>query len=233
MPFDGWLKSLPDDTVRHVQTDLDVLNSRPFLFLGNGQAAYQIERLSAHLGSKPPHIRQAAISYSLYVRQLDAIQEKESAIHRICAHDCHRPPVGCCNSEHHIILSLSDFLIARPTQNSLHLAHVLTALQKLEHAHALKQGRLPRPCYCSHLTVSGCTLRLFKSPRCIHYLCPQVEEEITATYGKNGAAFLSAMHDTGNRVILSLKDFTSPEVIRAAELLFIKEDSVDRHETPP
>jgi hypothetical protein len=41
------------------------------------------------------------------------------------------------------------------------------------------------------------------------------------------------MHDTGSRVILSLKDFTSPEVIRAAELLFIKEDSVDRHETPP
>ena len=229
MPFDGWLKNLPDDTVRHVRTDLDALNSHPFPFLGARQAAYQIERLSAHLGSKPPHIRQAAISYSLYVRQLDAIQEKECDIHRICSHDCHRPPVGCCNSEHHIILSLSDFLIARPTQNSLHLAHVLTALQKLEHAYALEQGCLPRPCYCSHLTASGCTLRLFKSPRCIHYLCPQVEEEITTTHGKNAVAFLVAMHDTGSRTILTLKDFTSPEVIRAAERLFVKEVSAGKH----
>jgi hypothetical protein len=229
MPFDGWLKSLPTDTPRHVRTDLEILHALPFSFLGAQQVGNQIERLSAHLGSQPPLIRRAAIGYSLYVRQLDAIQEKESSIHRICCHDCQRPPVGCCNSEHHVILSLSDILIARPTQNSLHLAHVLTTLQKLEHTHALEQGRLARPDYCSHLTATGCTLRLFKSPRCIHYLCPQVEKTMTAVHGDKAAPFLAAMHAVGSCVIHSLEDFTSPAVIRAAEILFPWEEPVGEH----
>jgi hypothetical protein len=220
MPFDDWLKSLPDNSVRHVHTDLEVLNTHPHSFLRAEQVVYQIERLSTHLGSKPPLIRQAAIRYSIYVRQLDAIQEKSNNIRIICSTHCQRPPVGCCNGEHHVILSLSDLLLARPTQNALHLVHVLTALQQLEHAHALDQGRLLKPNYCSHLTSSGCTLRLLKSPRCIHYLCPQVALALIAAHGDIAASFLAAMHNSGNRVILTLKDFTSPEVIRAAETLF-------------
>jgi len=223
MPIDTWLKNLPDDTAHSVQIDLEVLNTTPYPFLEAGQVAYQIERLSSHLGSQPSHIRQAAISYSLYVRQLDALQEKGNNIREICAHDCQRPPIGCCNSEHHVILSCSDFLIARPTPNTLHLAHVLTTLQNLEHAHALQQGRLPRPSCCSHLTATGCTLRLLKSPRCIHYICPQVALAMIATYGDNAADFLAAMHDTGNRVILTMKDFTNPEVIQAAASMFLME----------
>lgn len=223
MPFDGWLKSLSTDTVRHVSTDLAELNAQPFSFLGAEQVVYQIERLSTHLGSKPPLIRQAAISYSLYVRQLDAIQEKENGIRQSCSQACQRPPVGCCNSEHHVILSLCDILLARPTQNTLHLAHVLTVLQNLEHTHALEQGGLPRASYCSHLTATGCTLRLFKSPRCIHYLCPQVTDTMTAVHGDLAAPFLAAMHETGSRVLHTLQDFTSTAVILGAEALFARD----------
>jgi len=229
MPFDGWLKSLPTDTPRHVRTDLEILRAHPFSFLGAQQVVNQIERLSAHLGSQPPLIRRAAISYSLYIRQLDAIQEMENGIRQSCARDCQRPPVGCCNSEHHVILSLSDILIARPTQNSLHLAHVLTTLQNREHAHSLEQGRLIRPGYCSHLTATGCTLRMFKSPRCIHYLCPQVEESMTAMHGDNAAPFLAAMHAIGSCVIHTLEDFTSAAVIEAAETLFPGKKSAGEH----
>jgi len=228
MPFDLWLKDLPDNTSRHVRIDLDALHARPFSFLSSDQAVYQIERLSDHLGSKPLLIRQAAISYSLYIRQLDAIQEQEKSLRRVCALSCQRPPVGCCNGEHHTILSLSDVLLARPTQNSLHLAHVLTTLQSLEHTHALDQGRAVRLGYCSHLTATGCTLRLFKSPRCIHYLCPQVELAMTAAHGDHAAAFLAAMHDIGNCTIHTMQDFTSPEVIRTATVLFAQAKPLNR-----
>ena len=44
-----------------------------------------------------------------------------------------------------------------------------------------------------------------------------------ATYGDNAADFLAAMHDTGNRVILTMKDFTNPEVIQAAASMFLME----------
>jgi len=220
MPFDGWLHSLSEDSVRYVRDDLAVLTTAPRPFLKNDQAVYQIERLSMHLGSQPTRIRQAAIEYSLYVRQLDAIHEQEGALHHLCANNCHRPPVGCCNGEHHVILSLSDVIFSRPTHNALHLAHVLTGLQHKEHSYAVQQGGLPRPDYCSHLTGIGCTLRMFKSPRCIHYLCPQVAGAITAAYGDEASAFLGAMHATGNQVINGMDDFTSALVIRTADTLF-------------
>lgn len=229
MPFDLWLKNLPDGSTRHVQTDLVTLNVTPHPFLTASQISYQIERLSCHLGAKPVLIRQAAIGYSLYVRQLDAIQDKEPCIRHLCSHDCRRPPVGCCNSEHHVILSPSDILFSSPSQHSLHLAHVLTALQNLEHAHAMEQGRLVRPSYCSHLTATGCTLRLFKSPRCIHYLCPQVQGALFAKYGNEAALFLGAMHDIGNRTIHTMQDFTSAEVISTAATLFAPETATGPH----
>jgi len=112
MPFEIWLKSLPEDSNRHVRTDLGTFNFDSFPFLENEQVAYQVERLSLHLSAQPPLIRLAAIRYSLYVRQLDSIQEGENAIRHLCVNDCHRPPVGCCNGEHHVILSFSDVIIA-------------------------------------------------------------------------------------------------------------------------
>jgi hypothetical protein len=219
MPFEVWLQSLSENSIRHIRADLTLLTAVPLPFLNEDQAVYQVERLSMHLGSQPTRIRQAAIQYSLYVRQLDAIQEREGTIHHTCAHDCARPPVGCCNGEHHVILSFSDVVFAQPTQNALHLAHVLTGLQNREHAHAMNQGRHLRLNYCSHLTTTGCTLRMFKSPRCIHYLCPQVAAAFTAAHGNQASAFLAAMHATGNQVIHSMADFTSALVISTADTL--------------
>lgn len=220
MPFDVWLKSLPDDSTGHVQTDLDALHVDPLPFLEAQQTTYQIERLSIHLGAQPTLIRQAAIRYSLYVRQLDALQEGEPSIRGLCAHQCPRPPVGCCNGQHHVILSFSDMMFARPTQDALHLAHVLTGLQQREHAHALLLGRLLRPDYCNRLTTTGCSLRMFKSPRCIHYLCPRITGTITAVHGNQAYAFLAAMQETGNQVIHDMNDFTSASVISTATALF-------------
>lgn len=221
MPFANWLKSLPEHSPRHVRIDLDAFRFDLFPFLENDQTTYQIERLSLHLSAQPAIIRLAVIRYSLYVRQLHAIQEQERTIGRLCATDCHRPPVGCCNGEHHVIISFSDVMFARPTQNALHLAHVLTGMQVLEHAHALQQGLVLRSAYCSRLTTTGCSLRMFKSPRCIHYLCPQVMAAITDAYGPQASAFLEAMHTTSNQVILGMDDFTSPSVIGVAEALFL------------
>ena len=226
MGIEAWLKSLPDDTSRYVRIDLDNLYVQPFSFLETDQVVYQIERLSTHLGSQPSLIRQAAIRYSLYIRQLDAIQERKNGTRQICTHACQRPPVGCCNSEHYIILPQPDPLLAKPSHNSLHLAAVLTALQNQEYAFALAQGRLFSSSSCSHLTATGCSLRLFKSPRCIHYLCPQVALAMIATHGDSAADFLAAMHDSGNRVILTLNDFINYEVIQAAEILFVEEESI-------
>jgi hypothetical protein len=220
MPFEIWLKSLPEDSTVHVQADLDALRVDPFPFLEAQQTTFQIERLSIHLGAHPTLIRQAAIRYSLYVRQLDALQEGEKNIRGLCAHQCPRPPVGCCNGQHHVILSFSDVMSARPTQNALLLAHVLTGLQQREQAHALLRGRLLRPDYCSRLTTTGCSLRMFKSPRCIHYLCPRITGAITAAHGDQAYAFLAAMQETGNQIIHDLNDFTSASVISTANALF-------------
>jgi len=220
MPFEIWLKSLPEDSTVHVQADLDALHVEPFPFLEAQQTNFQIERLSIHLSAQPTLIRQAAIRYSLYVRQLDALQEGKETIRDLCTHQCPRPPVGCCNGQHHVFLSHPAALAARPTQNALHLAHVLTELQQREHAHALLRGRLLRPDYCSRLTTTGCSLRMFKSPRCIHYLCPRITGAITAAHGDQAYAFLAAMQETGNQIIHDMNDFTSASVISTANALF-------------
>ena len=201
MPFEIWLKSLPEDSTVHVQADLDALHVEPFPFLEAQQTNFQIERLSIHLSAQPTLIRQAAIR-------------------DLCAHQCPRPPVGCCNGQHHVFLSHPAALAARPTQNALHLAHVLTELQQREHAHALLRGRLLRPDYCSRLTTTGCSLRMFKSPRCIHYLCPRITGAITAAHGDQAYAFLAAMQETGNQIIHDMNDFTSASVISTANALF-------------
>ncbi|MBV5319247.1 MAG: hypothetical protein JZU50_15765 [Desulfobulbaceae bacterium] len=73
------------------------------------------------------------------------------------------------------------------------------------------------------MTTTGCTLRLFKSPRCIHCLRLQVEKAMTMAHGGHAVAFLSAMLDIGNRTMLTLKDFTSPKVISTAVALYARE----------
>lgn len=220
MPFEMWLKSLAEESNRHVRDDIDSLDQGSLPFFGDDVVRYQVERLSLHLGKKPRSIRQAAIRYSLYVRQLDAVQEHEHCIRHLCAHHCPRPPIGCCNGEHHIILSFSDIMFAGTGQDALHLAHILTALQMNEHQHAVQQGRTFQRGHCSRLTTTGCSLRMFKSPRCIHYLCPEAVRSIGDVYGDKSSIFLDEMHKMSNQVIVNLSDFTSRTIIHAAELLF-------------
>lgn len=220
MPFEIWLKSLPEGSTRYVQDDLATLDYDNLPFLEIDSARYQVERLSLHLGKKPAFIRKAVIRYSLYVRQLDAIQEQQHSIRQMCAHHCPRPPVGCCNGEHFIILSFSDIMFAGIGQDALHLAHILTAMQVKEHNHALQQGRTVQIGYCSRLTTTGCSLRMFKSPRCIHYLCPDVMRNIAHHYGDNSLLFLNEMKTMSSQVVVGMSDFMSPRVISAAESLF-------------
>jgi hypothetical protein len=220
MPFDGWLKLLPEGSGVYVRADLDTIRLDELPFLSVAQSDYQIERLSLYLSGEPTTIRHAAIRYSLYVRQLDMIQQQVSLIRELCAHDCQRPPVGCCSGEHHVLMSLADIVCARPTQNALHLAHVITILQVREHEYALQQGRLARSNYCSRLTATGCTLRLFKSPRCIHYLCPQVSIALSEAHGDQALVFLAAMYTASTQVVSCMADFTSTQVVDAASILF-------------
>lgn len=220
MPFEIWLKSLPENASRHVQSDLSVIESDHLPFLSTERARYQVERLSLHLSALPNPIRHEAIRYSLYVRQLDALQEHQLAIRSFCSHHCQRPPVGCCNAEHHIIVSCSDLLFTNTSHDALHLAHVLTELQHKEHEHAMRQGRTLRPGHCSRLTSIGCSLRMFKSPRCIHYLCNESVSWMADVYGVKSGRFLDEMHNMSIRVIVNLSDFTNPKVIDAAEALF-------------
>lgn len=46
MPIDTFLKSLPEDSTRHVQPDIEFLAVAPCPFLEDDQVGYQIERLS-------------------------------------------------------------------------------------------------------------------------------------------------------------------------------------------
>jgi hypothetical protein len=51
---------------------------------------------------------------------------------------------------------------------------------------------------------------------------------MTAEHGNLATAFLAAMHDIGNRTIHILQDFTSPEVIRTATVLFRGDETLER-----
>lgn len=216
MPAD-WLSGLPSRSGRHVESDVEALSLVQSPLLAHERAISHVEHLSAFLGATPTTVRRAAIGYALYVLQLDAVQER--SLRRICAASCERPPVGCCNANHHVIMSLSDVMIAAPSQDALHLMHVLGQLQQLEHEHSLNTGMVLRLEYCSRLSSAGCTLRLFKSPRCIHYLCSQVETALQSQYAKSGQSFAEAMHRAGNRTLATLADFTSRAVLQTAEAM--------------
>lgn len=220
MPFEIWLKSLPENASRNVQSDLSVIESDHLPFLSTERARYQVERLSLHLSALPHSIRLAAIRYSLYVRQLDALQEHQLAIRSFCSHHCQRPPVGCCNAEHHIIVSCSDLLFTNTSHDALHLAHVLTGMQHREHEHALQQGRTLRHGYCNRLTSTGCSLLMFKSSRCIHYLCPETISGIVAVYGIKSGKFIDDMQKMNKKIIVNLHDFTSIKLIDTAKKIF-------------
>lgn len=220
MPVDHWLNSLSQGNPKCIDGDLVALGSSSldYPFLTNAIVASQIEFLSGHLAQVSETCRRLAIAYSLYMRQMDAIQDV--SIRVICAGACDRPPVGCCNANHHVILSPSDVMVSRPTNTAMHLAHVITGLQRSEHEHRVDQGSMLTPGYCSCLSSSGCTLSLFKSPLCAHYLCGSVQESLRQEHGVPASAFIEAMHAMASQTVTSSRDFTDQNVLNTAVLLF-------------
>lgn len=218
MPIDRWLDSLDDTDHRRVDGDLAALADLPYPFLTDPQSAHQIERLSGHLFRLPEAARRQAIAYSLYVRQLDAIQE--DALRGYCAEDCPRPPVGCCNADHFTVLSTADILLYQPSAAAMQLSHVIDGLQRQERRHALAHGCVLTRAHCACLCESGCSLRLFKSPRCVHYLCQGAEASLTRLLGAQSASFLDAMRETARQTISTTRDFTCQAVLDEAALLF-------------
>lgn len=223
MAIDHWLGSLSQGSTKSIDQDVAALSgaSAPYPFLSDAAVAVQIERLSGHLALVSEACRRLAIAYSLYMRQMDAIQE--SSVRPMCAGACERPPTGCCNANHYVILSPSDLMVSRPSAMAMHLSHVITGLQRSEREHRVGQGQSLTPGYCSCLSSTGCTLSLFKSPLCAHYLCGSVQDSLRQTHGSPASAFLDAMHATATRTISASRDFTNPSVLSAAVLLFPKQ----------
>ena len=211
------LNSLPCVVITGIDSDLNALTIKAYPFLTHAQVCHQIERLSGHIGGMVQDLRRAIIGYTLYTRQIDSIQDTVSK--EFCRSSCDRPPVGCCNAPHCEIFTPSDYIIYRQTSLSMQLAHAISGLQKIEN----KQAKVPKSKYhgkyCPYLTDNGCTLKLFKSPRCAHYICNSLMDNISVQYGPNSANFLQAMTETSCRAISCCADFTNPGVLNAARMM--------------
>jgi len=201
-----------------VDGDLAALGGLPYPFLTDRQSAHQIERLSGHLFRLPEQPRRQAIAYALYVRQLDAIQE--DSLRALCAGACPRPPVGCCNADHFVVLSTADILLYQPSAAAMRLSHVIDGLQRQERLHAVANGWVLTAAHCACLCETGCALRLFKSPRCVHYLCEGAEASLAGRMSADSSPFLAAMRATARQTISTTRDFTSQLVLDEAALLF-------------
>lgn len=236
MPIDGWLEALPgqdDGTANsHVTDDVALFVGREHPLLSARTVRHQVSRLSAHLGdwgdradrgdrgapgAMDDGLRRALIGYSLYSRQLDMVQDR--ATKHICRDGCERPPLGCCNRSHNVVFSLSDIMMQQPTGLALRMADSLAHLQAREgahHAHGAPMGERG----CPYLTAAGCTLHLFKSPLCVHYLCPTVADALNAAHGPEAAPFVAGMRRAATRQLERSTDFMEPGLIEAAVRMF-------------
>ncbi|HEU6435992.1 MAG TPA: hypothetical protein VE028_00895 [Nitratidesulfovibrio sp.] len=233
MPIDGWLEALPGQDDRtansHVADDVALFAGRDHPLLSTRTVRHQVSRLSAHLlgfnittGAAHPMddgLRRALIGYSLYTRQLDMVQDR--ATKHICRDGCERPPLGCCNRSHNVVFSLSDIMMQQPTGLALRMGDALAHLQAEEgahHAHDAPMGERG----CPYLTDTGCTLYLFKSPLCVHYLCPTVADALSAAHGPEAAPFVAGMRRAATRQLERSADFTEPGLIEAAVRMFAR-----------
>ena len=214
MPITTWLDTLHGNNTSAVDTDLQTLGDHSYCFLTDQQVSHQIKCLSSHLGGMRPTLRQAVIAYTLYTRQIDRIQDVVSK--DFCRDSCDRPPVGCCNASHCDIFTPSDYILYQPTQLSMELAQAIAHLQKVEDRQARQTGAQHRGQYCPYLTDQGCTLKLFKSPRCAHYLCQTLQDDLTVRYGAMGTDFAGNMAETASRAVACCADFTNAAVLTAA-----------------
>lgn len=227
MPIDGWLEALPglDDRTANldVADDVVLFARRAHPLLSARTVRHQVARLSAHLlalggpGTMDAGLRHALIGYSLYTRQLDMVQDR--ATKHICRDGCERPPLGCCNRSHNVVFSLSDVMMQHPTGLALRMGDALARLQAEEgahHAHGAPMGERG----CPYLTATGCTLHLFKSPLCVHYLCPTVADALNAAHGPEAAPFVAGMRRAANRQLERSADFMEPGLIETAVKMF-------------
>lgn len=224
MPIDGWLEALPGqangDANRDVALDLELFATRPYPLLSTRTVRHQVARLGTHLhamGSMDDGLRRALIGYSLYTRQLDMVQNR--ATKHICRDGCERPPLGCCNRSHNVVFSLSDIMMQHPTGLALRMGDALARLQAEEgahHAHGAPMGERG----CPYLTATGCPLYLFKSPLCVHYLCPTVAAALEAAHGAGAVPFVAGMRRAANRQLQRSSDFMEPGLVEAAVEMF-------------
>lgn len=220
MPVDHWLASLSQGNPRFIDGDLAALGcpSVSYPFLAHAVVASQIELLSGHLAQVSETCRRLAIAYSLYMRQMDAIQD--TSVRVICAGSCDRPPVGCCNANHHVILSPSDVMVSRPTNTAMHLAHVITGLQRSEHEHRVEHGSAlpPRP------LLLPLQLRLHLEPLQVpplRTLPVRLRAGVATPETWRSRHGLHRRHARrGSQTITSSRDFTDQKVLSAAVLLF-------------
>lgn len=217
MPIDHWLRTLPQPDHSAIDGDLEALAGRQHPFLTDQCACKQIEQLSGHLGARHREVRRMVIAYSLYIRQVDVILE--GGARSFCKDGCPTPPAGCCNHNHFVTMNIADLMSSRNSPSALHMAHVIGLMQKLETGHN-RQGRTMRTGYCSLLAEDGCTLRLFKSPRCAHYLCETLENALKTSTLDKCSPFLKAMKNAESTTISSPADYCSPSVLAEAVVLF-------------
>ena len=217
MPIENWLGTLAQPDHSATDGDLQQLTNIEYPFLSDGCVTNQIERLSGHLGARHPKVRRQVIAYSLYVRQVDAMLE--CGPRSFCGQGCPTPPAGCCNHDHFVIMNVTDLMSSQNAPIALHMAHMIGLLQKQESDHQ-RIGRSMRPGYCSLLACDGCTLRLFKSPRCAHYMCEALKQSMLDESSGMAGPFLSAMRFVESSTISAPGDFSNPAVIREGALLF-------------
>ncbi|QLA14987.1 hypothetical protein [Desulfolutivibrio sulfoxidireducens] len=218
MAPEAWLGDLSQNRLGAADRDLAALREHAHPFLSEHDLVHHVTRLSGHLTGLSEDMRRRVIAYSLYVRQLDVIQA--ATTRDICRDDCQRPPVGCCNANHFTILSLSDLMVSSPSPAAMQLSHVIDGLQRQETAYELRHGRTITSHHCDCLAEDGCTLRLFKSPRCVHYLCAEIQDRLLLKFGPDAAPFLAAMRRVASLTITVTADFTDAAILTSARPFF-------------
>lgn len=217
MPIESWLCALAQPDHSAIDSDLEFLADKDYPFLSGTCVNNQIERLSGHLGRRHSNVRRLVIAYSLYVRQVDAMLQ--AGPRAFCGSGCPKPPAGCCNREHFVIMNVTDLMSSQNSPAALHMSHMIGLLQKQESAHN-RDGRTMRTGYCSLLAEDGCTLRLFKSPRCAHFMCEELEKAMLEESSGAAQPLLTAMKRAESSTISSPADFLSKTVIDEGARLY-------------
>jgi len=70
------------------------------------------------------------------------------------------------------------------------------------------------------LSVEGNSLRLFKSPRCAHYMCETLKQAMLEERGDAAKPFLKAMKYVESSTISSPDDFSNASVINEGVRLY-------------